>query len=98
VIGYLRGDVQRAHDGMAELVSTDARTLIRKPRALSFAEAAGVPLAGLTAYQALAHVLDVEPGEILLVHGAAGGVGSLVVQIAPSRGARVIGTASAQAA
>jgi NADPH:quinone reductase-like Zn-dependent oxidoreductase len=96
VIGYIRGDVQRAHGGMAELVSTGARHLVRKPRALSFAEAAGLPLAGLTAYQAVAHVLDVQPGEILLVHGAAGGVGSLAVQIALSRGARVIGTASAQ--
>ena len=96
VIGYIRGDVQRAHGGMAELVSTDARNLVRKPGTLSFAEAAGLPLAGLTAYQAVAHVLDIQPGEILLVHGAAGGVGSLAVQIARSRGARVIGTASAQ--
>jgi NADPH:quinone reductase-like Zn-dependent oxidoreductase len=94
VIGHIRGDVQRAHGGMAELVSTDARNLVRKPRALGFAEAAGLPLAGLTAYQAVAHVLDVQPGEILLVHGAAGGVGSLAVQIARTRGARVIGTAS----
>jgi NADPH:quinone reductase-like Zn-dependent oxidoreductase len=83
VIGYICGDVQRAHGGMAELVSTDARNLVRKPRALSFAEAAGLPLAGLIAYRAIAHVLDVQPGEILLVHGAAGGVGSLAVQIAP---------------
>ncbi|MEV6866862.1 NADP-dependent oxidoreductase [Streptosporangium subroseum] len=96
VIGYIRGDVQRAHGGMAELVSADARTLVRKPRAMSFAEAAGLPLAGLTAYQAVVHALDVRPGEILLVHGAAGGVGSLAVQIAGSRGARVIGTASAR--
>jgi NADPH:quinone reductase-like Zn-dependent oxidoreductase len=96
VIGYIRGEVQRAHGGLAELVSTDARNLVRKPRALSFAEAASLPLAGLTAYQAVAHVLDVQPGEILLVHGAAGGVGSLAVQIARARGARVIGTASAQ--
>jgi NADPH:quinone reductase-like Zn-dependent oxidoreductase len=96
VIGYIRGDVQRAHGGLAELVSTEARNLVRRPRALSFAEAAALPLAGLTAYQAVAHALDVQPGEILLVHGAAGGVGSLAVQIARSRGARVIGTASAQ--
>jgi NADPH:quinone reductase-like Zn-dependent oxidoreductase len=95
VIGYIRGDVQRSHGGMAELVSTDARNLVRKPPALSFAEAAGLPLAGLTAYQAVAHVLEVQPGEILLVHGAAGGVGSLAVQITRSRGARVIGIASA---
>lgn len=96
IIGYVRGDVQRAHGGMAELVSADPRTLVRKPRTMGFAEAAGLPLAGLTAYQAVVHVLDVSPGEILLVHGAAGGVGSLAVQIARSRGARVIGTASAR--
>jgi NADPH:quinone reductase-like Zn-dependent oxidoreductase len=53
-------------------------------------------LAGLTAYQAVAHVLDVQPGEILLVHGAGGGVGSLGVQVARARGAQVIGTTSAQ--
>jgi NADPH:quinone reductase-like Zn-dependent oxidoreductase len=94
VIGYLRGDVQRAHGGMAELVSADVRTLTRKPRVMSFVEAAGLPLAGLTAYQAVVHALDVQPGESVLVHGAAGGVGSLAVQIARSRGARVIGTAS----
>ncbi|MFJ5224775.1 NADP-dependent oxidoreductase [Streptomyces sp. NPDC088400] len=96
VIGYVRGDVQRAHGGLAELVSADVRTLVRKPRALGFAEAAGLPMAGLTAYQAVVHVLDVQPGEILLVRGAAGGVGSLAVQIARSRGARVIGAASAR--
>ena len=94
VIGYIRGDVQRAHGGMAELVSADVRTLVPKPRSLSFAEAAGLPLAGLTAYQAVVHALDVHPGQILLVHGAAGAVGSLAVQIARSRGARVIGTAA----
>ncbi|MFJ1750520.1 NADP-dependent oxidoreductase [Streptomyces sp. NPDC088116] len=96
VIGYVRGDVQRAHGGLAELVSADVRTLVHKPRAMGFTEAAGLPMAGLTAYQAVVHVLDVRPGEILLVRGAAGGVGSLAVQIARSRGARVIGTASAR--
>ncbi|MFJ2477817.1 NADP-dependent oxidoreductase [Streptomyces sp. NPDC087659] len=94
VIGYVRGDVQRAHGGLAELVSADVRTLVRKPSTLSFAEAAGLPLAGMTAYQAVVRALDVQPGETLLVHGAAGGVGSLAVQIARSRGARVIGSAS----
>jgi NADPH:quinone reductase-like Zn-dependent oxidoreductase len=96
VIGYIRSEVQRAHGGMAELVSTDARNLVRRVSARSFAGAAGLPLAGLTAYQAVAHALDVQPGEIMLVHGAAGGAGSLAVQIARPRGARVIGTISAQ--
>ncbi|MGW7127900.1 NADP-dependent oxidoreductase [Streptomyces bobili] len=94
VIGFIRGDVQRAHGGLAELVSADVRTLVRKPRTMSFTEAAGLPLPGLTAYQAVVHSLDVQPGEALLVHGAAGGVGSLAVQVARSRGAHVIGTAS----
>ncbi|MEU6491658.1 NADP-dependent oxidoreductase [Streptomyces sp. NPDC046984] len=94
VIGYIRGDVQRAHGGMAEFVAADVRTLFRKPRTMSFTQASGLPLTGLTAYQAVVHALDVQQGETLLVHGATGGVGSLAVQIALSRGARVIGTAS----
>ncbi|MBA6434779.1 NADP-dependent oxidoreductase [Streptomyces sp. GMR22] len=94
VVGYIRSDVQRAHGGLAELVAADVRTLVRKPRAMSFAQASALPLAGLTAYQAVVHTLGVERGRTLLVHGAAGGVGSLAVQIARSRGARVIGTVS----
>lgn len=70
------------------------RTLARKPRTLSFEEAAGLPLAGLTAYQVLVKALQVRRGETVLVHAAAGGVGSLAVQIAAHLGARVIGTAS----
>ncbi|SMD26389.1 NADP-dependent oxidoreductase [Kibdelosporangium aridum] len=96
VIGYVRGEVQRAHGGLAELVSADVRSLVRKPSTMSFPEAAGLPLAGLTAYQAVVHALNIQPQELLLVHGAAGGVGSLAVQIARARGARVVGTASAR--
>lgn len=94
VIGYVRSDVQRAHGGLAELVAADVRTLVRKPRTMSFTQASALPLAGLTAYQAVVHTLGVERGQTLLVHGAAGGVGSLAVQIARARGARVIGTVS----
>lgn len=94
VVGYVRGDVQHRHGGYAEKVAADVRTLIRKPRKLSWAEAASLPLAGLTAYQAVTHALRIAPGETLFVHGAAGGVGSLAVQIARSRGARVLATAS----
>jgi NADPH:quinone reductase-like Zn-dependent oxidoreductase len=57
-------------------------------------EAAGVPLAGLTAYQALTEALDVHEGQRVLVHRAAGGVGFFAVQIAVALGAQVIGTAS----
>ncbi|GAA2808269.1 NADP-dependent oxidoreductase [Crossiella cryophila] len=94
VIGYIRGELMRAHGGLAELVATDVRTLLPKPAGWSWAEAAGLPLAGLTAYQAIVRVLDVRPGETLLVHAASGAVGSLAAQLAKFRGARVIGTAS----
>jgi NADPH:quinone reductase-like Zn-dependent oxidoreductase len=91
VIAYIRGDVNRAHGGFAELVSADVRSVARKPGTLSFTQAGGLPLAALTAWQGIVGALKVERGETVLVHGAAGGVGSLAVQIARARGARVIG-------
>ena len=94
VIAYLRSDVQRAHGGFAELVSADVRSVVHKPSTMSFTEAAGLPLAALTAYQGVVHALAVQQGESVLVHGAAGGVGSVAVQIALAQGARVIGAGS----
>ncbi|GLU47692.1 NADP-dependent oxidoreductase [Nocardiopsis ansamitocini] len=93
VIGYVREDVVR-HGTFAQKVAAPVRTLARKPRNVSWAQAAALPLAGLTAYQALVHHLEVGPGDTVLVHAAAGGVGSFAVQIARSLGAEVIGTAS----
>ncbi|MFI2428326.1 NADP-dependent oxidoreductase [Streptomyces sp. NPDC018955] len=93
VIGYVREDVL-SRGTFAEYVAAPVRALARKPRTLSFEEAAGLPLAGLTAYQVLHRVLEVKRGETLLVHAAAGGVGSVAVQLATHLGARVIGTAS----
>ncbi len=75
-----------------ELV-TKASNVLPKPAELSFEQAGGLLLTGITAYQAL-HVTNVAAGETVLVHGAAGGVGSMVVQLAVAAGARVIGTAS----
>ncbi|AJT63349.2 hypothetical protein T261_1664 [Streptomyces lydicus] len=92
VIGYVRKD-EVQHGTYAELVAAPVRTLARKPAALSWQQAAGLPLAGLTAYQALKRV-GTQRGETVLVHAAAGGVGSLAVQIAVAWGVRVIGTAS----
>ncbi|MEV5594560.1 NADP-dependent oxidoreductase [Streptomyces sp. NPDC052496] len=91
VIGYVRKD-EVQHGTFAELVSAPVRTLARKPAALSWQQAAGLPLAGLTALQAMDRI-GVTKGDTVLVHAAAGGVGSLGVQIAVARGARVIGTA-----
>jgi len=95
VFGYVRrDDVQWGT--AAEFVPAPQRCLAPKPSLLSFAEAAGVPLAGLTAYQALTEALGVEEGDRVLVHRAAGGVGFFAVQIAVALGAHVIGTASAR--
>lgn len=94
VMAYARKDTVQAGT-YAELVSVAETVVGRKPKALSFAQAGGIPLAGLTAWQA-ARALDVGPGDVVLVHAAAGGVGHFAVQIARARGAaRVIGTASA---
>ncbi|MEU1465922.1 NADP-dependent oxidoreductase [Streptomyces sp. NPDC005727] len=93
VIGYVREDFL-SRGTFAEYVAAPVRTLARKPRNLSFEEAAGLPLAGLTAFQALTKVIEVKAGETMLVHAAAGGVGSIAVQLAAHLGARVIGTAS----
>ncbi len=93
VIGYVRADVLSGGT-FAEYVAAPVRTLARKPDSVSFEEAAGLPLAGLTALQMLNRVLEVKRGETVLVHAAAGGVGSIAVQLAVHLGARVIGTAS----
>ncbi|MFE2101649.1 MULTISPECIES: NADP-dependent oxidoreductase [unclassified Streptomyces] len=85
----------RQAGGYAEYVVAPARHLAPKPAGLSHVEAAALPLAALTAWQALVDAAHVRPGERVLVHAAAGGVGHLAVQIAKARGAYVIGTASA---
>ncbi|OEJ96916.1 NADP-dependent oxidoreductase [Streptomyces thermolilacinus] len=90
VMGYVREDVL-CHGTFAEYVAAPVRTLARKPRTLGFEEAAALPLAGLTAYQALRTALRVRDGETVLVHAATGSVGSLAVQIARHLGARVLG-------
>ncbi|MFC9490210.1 NADP-dependent oxidoreductase, partial [Streptomyces hydrogenans] len=90
VMGYVREDFL-AHGTFAEYVAAPVRTLARKPRNLSFEEAAALPLAGLTAYQALRTALSVREGETVLVLAAAGGVGSMAVQIARHLGCRVLG-------
>lgn len=92
VMAYARKDY--VHGGtFAEFVTVPVRALAHKPASLGWAQAAGLPLAGLTAYQVLTR-LGTGEGDTVLVHGAAGGVGSLGVQIARALGARVIGTAS----
>lgn len=74
-------------------VVVPASGLLPKPTTVDFVQAAAVPIAAGTAAQAL-HSAGVGPGDVVLVHGAAGGVGTVTVQLAKRRGARVLGTAS----
>ncbi|SOB81039.1 NADP-dependent oxidoreductase [Streptomyces sp. 1331.2] len=77
----------------AEQALVPAEQLGRKPASLGWEEAAAIPVAAETSERAL-DVLGVQPGETLLVHGAAGGVGTVLLQFARARGITVIGTAS----
>jgi len=80
--------------GWAEYcISNEGESAI-KPKSLSFIEASAVPLAALTAWQALIDIAKLESGQTALIHGGSGGVGSFAIQIAKARGARVIATAS----
>jgi len=80
--------------GWAEYcISNEGESAI-KPKSLSFIEASAIPLAALTAWQALIDIAKLESGQTALIHGGSGGVGSFAIQIAKARGARVIATAS----
>ena len=83
------------HGTYAEYTPVPAGIVAKKPKNLSFAEAAAIPLAGGTAWEAVVRRLAVRPGETVLVLGGAGGVGSFAVQFAKAAGAYVIATASA---
>jgi len=81
----------------AEYVAVEARNLAPKPTPLSHVEAAAVPLAGLTASQALFDYGGLVAGQSVLIHGAGGGVGVFAIQLARAAGAAVIGTGRAWA-
>jgi NADPH:quinone reductase-like Zn-dependent oxidoreductase len=78
--------------GYADRLVVPASAVVPKPAAMTFEEAAGLMLAGATAVHALS-VLSLRPGQTVLVHGAAGGVGLMAVQLAVGRGVHVVGTA-----
>ncbi len=78
----------------AEYATVPALFLAPKPRTLGYLECAVIPLAALSAWQGLFDHGHLQPGQRVLIHGAAGGVGSYAVQLARHRGAQVIGTAS----
>ncbi|MGD9987615.1 NADP-dependent oxidoreductase [Pseudonocardia sp.] len=92
VIGMPR--FPRPAGGYAEYVTGPARHFTHRPEQLDAVHGAALPLAGLTAWQALVDTAGVSAGQRVLIQAAAGGVGHLAVQIAKARGAYVIGTAS----
>ena len=83
----------RSNGSYAEYHVARADIVAKKPASLSHEEAAAVPLAGGTAYEAIVRRLAVQVGETVLIHGGAGGVGSFAVQIAKAAGVRVLATA-----
>jgi NADPH:quinone reductase-like Zn-dependent oxidoreductase len=91
ILGY------RRDGGYAEYVSAPAVNVIKKPESLSWEKAAAVPLVTVTAWHMLVTRANIQPGEDVLIHAAGSGVGSMGVQIAKLRGARVIATASSEA-
>jgi NADPH:quinone reductase-like Zn-dependent oxidoreductase len=84
----------RQSGSYAEYAVIPVGGLARKPQSMTFEQAAGVPIAAETAYRALHEAGRIARGQTILIHGAAGGVGSAAVQIAKAAGASVIGTAS----
>ena len=86
--------LDHGYGGFAEYVSASDDAASRKPANLSFEGAAAVPMAAVTALQALRHHGEIQSGEKVLINGASGGVGSFAVQIAKSYGAEVTGVSS----
>jgi NADPH:quinone reductase-like Zn-dependent oxidoreductase len=80
--------------GYAEYAVATEKEAAPKPKSLTFGEAAAVPLAAETAWQALIDTAKLSAGQTVLIHGGSGGVGSFAIQIAKARGAKVIATAS----
>ncbi len=81
--------------GYAQFVVAKESEAALKPKALSYAQAAAVPAAASTAWQALIETAKLSAGQTVLIHGGSGGVGHFAIQIAKARGAKVIATASA---
>jgi NADPH2:quinone reductase len=96
VVGWKVGDAVMAfcQNGYSEYVTAPAAMLLPKPAELSFEQASAIPCQYLTAYHALLTLGRLKAGQTVLVHAAAGGLGSIMVQIAHNVGATVIGTCS----
>ena len=90
---YSRPDLTR-NGAYAEYIAVRENEVAHKPHTVSFAEAASIPLAGITAWEAVINGGQIKEGQSILIHAASGGVGSLAVQLAKWKGANVIATSS----
>jgi NADPH:quinone reductase-like Zn-dependent oxidoreductase len=90
---YSRPSIDR-NGSYAEYIAVSENEVAFKPKTISHEEAASIPLVGLTAWEALVTTANIQAGQRVLIHAAAGGVGSMAVQIARIYGCYVIGTAS----
>lgn len=89
------GGIGGAQGTMAEYIAVDARLIAAKPHTLNMREAAALPLVFITAWEGLVDRANVRAGQRVLIHGGAGGVGQVAVQLAKARGADVYATGSA---
>src|SRR5262249_34106780 len=92
--GYTAGAISGAYAAMTLCEASQVHSL---PEKISFAQGAAIGIPYATAYHALFHKAKARPGEVVLVHGASGGVGIAAVQLARSAGLTVIGTAGTEA-
>jgi NADPH:quinone reductase-like Zn-dependent oxidoreductase len=90
------GKASAGHGGYAEYTVVNSAQIAQKPKSIGFIESAAIPTAGLAAWQSLFDIAGLESGQTVLIHGAAGGVGTFAVQFAKWKGAYVIGTASSK--
>ncbi|WP_212003876.1 zinc-dependent alcohol dehydrogenase family protein [Chitinophaga sp. HK235] len=95
VYGCIGGFLDRS-GALGEFVKGDSTLFARMPQNLDFAQAAALPLVGITAYQTVFEKGNIQPGQRVLIYGAAGGVGHIAVQLASIAGAEVFATVSSQ--
>jgi alcohol dehydrogenase len=101
VSGFKKGDEVYGRDGapgsgtgsFAEFISVDAKVAARKPKNVNHVEAAALPLTGVSALQALSEHIGLTKGKKILIHGGAGGIGTMAIQLAKHLGAYVVSTA-----
>src|SRR5512133_2784018 len=89
------GVVSGGSGAFAEMALANAESIAYKPKKLSHAEAAALPLVGVSAWQALTENIGLSKGQRILIHGGAGGIGSIAIQLAKNLGAHVATTVSA---